>query len=70
MTQSQAVLDYLKAGYSISSVTAFNLCGATRLSAIIFDLRQKGYNIQTRKRKGVSQYGKSYTYAEYVLVED
>lgn len=70
MSQLESVLLHLKSGYSITSMQAIEMYGATRLSAIIFDLREKGYHIETIRRKGVSMFGKPYSYAEYRLIED
>lgn len=45
-TQQEKILRYLKLqGAGISSLTAFRLMKITRLSDVIFRLRNKGYNI-------------------------
>jgi len=62
-------LAYLKAGHHITSQEAFEIFGATRLSAIIFDLRDKGYNIQSIEREGMTRFGKKTRYFEYYLAE-
>ncbi len=67
MNQKEAVLAYLKTGAHITSQDSFVLFGATRLSAIIFDLRKKGYKIGSIKREGVTRFGKTTHYAEYFL---
>ena len=51
VTQQAKVLEYLKAGNSITNWDAFRLFNATRLSDIIFNLRRKGYDIATLKEK-------------------
>lgn len=51
MTQQMKVLEYLKAGHTITNMDAFRLFNATRLSDIIFNLRRKGYDIATLKEK-------------------
>ena len=47
MTQSQAILEHLKAGKTISPIEALNLYGSFRLAARISDLRKEGHNIVT-----------------------
>ena len=69
MSQAQAVLAHLKAGHSITSLQAFELYHATRLSSIIYNLRKAGYNITTIQRTGVNCFGKPYHYAEYRLID-
>ena len=70
MNQRQAVLAYLKTGKHITSKDAFELFGATRLSAIIFDLRKMGYKINMIKREGITRFGKKTSYGEYFLEGD
>ena len=67
MTKTQAVLDWLKTHASISSMDAIQNFGATRLSAIIFNLRKKGYNIETVKCEGTDRFGNKMQFARYYL---
>ena len=46
---------------------AFELFGATRLSAIIFRLRADGHDIGTIPEKTVTRYGTPTSYVRYVL---
>lgn len=46
-TKTQAVLKHLQENKSITSWEAINLFKATRLSAIIFRLRERGHSITT-----------------------
>jgi hypothetical protein len=46
---------------------AFELYGATRLSAIVFILRGRGYPIITTMKDGVNRYGHPVKYGEYSL---
>lgn len=64
------VLKHLKVNGTITSMEAFELYGATRLSAIIFNLRKKGYNIVTEENVCVDRYGHSCHFAKYHLVEE
>jgi hypothetical protein len=67
MTQTQAVLEWLQSNASISSMEAIQNFGATRLSAIIFSLRQKGYNIETVMVDGRDRFGNPTRFARYYL---
>ena len=70
MNQRQAVLAYLKSGHRITQMDATSLFGATRLSAIIFDLKQMGYKIEKIQREGITRFGRKTSYAEYFLVDN
>ena len=67
MTKTQAVLDWLKTHASISSMEAIQNFGATRLSVIIFNLRKRGYNIETVMVDGRDRFGNQTRYARYYL---
>ncbi len=67
MTQTQAVLDWLRTHASISSMEAIQNFGATRLSAIIFNLRKRGYNIETVMVDGRDRFGNQMKFARYYL---
>ena len=63
-SQKQNVLEYLEIGNKITPLEALYQFGSFRLSAIIFELRQEGYNIITHNK---TVDGK--TFAEYELVK-
>jgi len=66
-TQAQAVLEWLETGAGIPSMEAFKQLGATRLSAIIFNLKRKGYNIETVTCEGTDRFGNPMRFARYYL---
>ena len=68
-TQEKEVLDYLRKIGSITSWEAIVEFGATRLSAIIYNLRKKGYNIETTDVIVKNRYGNATVIAKYVLKE-
>ena len=68
-TQEKEVLDYLRKIGSITSWEAIVEFGATRLSAIIYNLRKKGYNIETNNVIVKNRYGNATVIAKYVLKE-
>lgn len=67
MTKTQAVLDWLKTGAGISSMDAIKNFGATRLSAIIFNLRKRGYDIEAVTCEGTDRFGNPMRFARYYL---
>lgn len=70
VSQKAKVLNHLQNHRCITSMEAFAKYGATRLSAIIFDLREDGYLIKTTSVTRRNQEGNSCTYAEYSLMEE
>lgn len=69
-SQRSEVLKYLQSHKNgLTSMEAFKLFGATRLSAIIFDLRKIGYNIEAIEEKTITRYDRHCKYVRYVLIE-
>ena len=69
MNKHTAVLEYLKrVKKGITSLEAIEMFGATRLSAIIFDLRGKGYIIKDNFEECVDRFGNTSRYKRYWLV--
>jgi hypothetical protein len=69
-TQQEMVLEYLKNHCEgITSKQAFNLYGITRLSVLIFELRQKGNKISTADEKCKTRFGNTSVYGRYYLDE-
>lgn len=66
-TQQQAVLEWLKTGAGITSMEAFRSLGATRLSAIVFELRRKGYDIDSEDVTVTNRMGAKVKVARYYL---
>jgi len=67
-SQREKVLNHLM-NNSLTSMQAFEDYGITRLSAIIFNLRDEGYNINTTMYHGTNRFGNSCVYAEYTLIK-
>lgn len=63
----QKVLEHLKEYGSITSLEAIELYGATRLSAIIFNLRKQGFDIETIDLPFTDRFGTKSHYGKYVL---
>tara|TARA_R100001510_G_scaffold42216_1_gene38609 strand:- start:1744 stop:1968 length:225 start_codon:yes stop_codon:yes gene_type:complete len=63
-SKTQKVLEHLYKFGSITTWEAITRYRATRLSAIIFNFRKKGYDIESIERKGRDGY-----FVEYQLME-
>lgn len=68
-THETRLLDYLKENKTITSLDAIMKLHNTRISATIFKLRNKGYNIVTETTKGRNVYGDKIEYATYRLID-
>ena len=67
-TQKEQVLKHLKNHKNgITSMTAFERYGITRLSGRIFELRRDGHNIITDSVTEKNRFGHPVTYARYRL---
>lgn len=65
-TQKDIVLNYLKRYKKINPVTAFTKCGTMRLSAIIFNLKKDGWNIDSERKEVRTQFGTT-SISQYIL---
>lgn len=71
MTKTKAVLQHLEEFGSITSWEAIKEYGATRLSAIIFNLRHRyDMNIVNEKINFIDRYGNHSSFAKYILIKD
>ena len=67
-SQSDAILWHLKTYGSITSYEAIKEYGATRLSAIIFNHRKEGYDIDSMPLTKKTRFGRTTTIAKYTYV--
>ncbi len=67
--QQQRVLNYMNEFGSISSLEAFKDLGVTRLSAVIFCLKRKGYNIASKTEACKNRYGEPVRFSRYSVVK-
>lgn len=65
--QTDIVLLHLTHCGSITPAQAFTNYGIMRLSAVIFTLRKRGYDIDTTIEHAKNRYGKKISYAKYIL---
>ena len=63
----QLIKKHLLSYHKITSWTAIDLYGATRLSDIIYKLRKQDWNIETNRKNFTDRYGNISSYAEYIL---
>lgn len=68
MTQHGRILEMMKMR-KVSSMDAFRE-GATRLSAIVFDLRRDGIKVLDEWKEGHNRYGEKTRYKVYWVEED
>lgn len=66
-TQAERVLEYIKRFGSITTLEAFRDLGVTRLSARIFELRARGFDIDSTNITNKNRYGEKCTYSKYYL---
>lgn len=67
--KTKMVLDYMKNNPNgITSIDAIYYFGATRLSAIIFNLRKK-YTITSHIERSIDRYGNIVRYSRYKLAK-
>lgn len=69
-SQTSDIIKHLRKHKSITSYEAIKKYGATRLSGIIFILRERGFGIETEMVQGKNRYGHVTNYAIYHLVKD
>lgn len=69
-SQITDIIAHLRKYKSITSNEAIKKYGATRLSGIIFILREKGFGIETEMTQGKNRYGHISNYAIYHLIKD
>lgn len=71
MNKTNKVIEHLKLHGSITSLQAIELYGATRLSAIIYNLRYKyGMNIVSERIEFTDRFGNKSGYAKYIFKDD
>jgi len=70
VTRQDRVLQYMHDYGSITTLDAFRDLGITRLSAVIFELKKKGFNIDSSTEFGKNRYGEKTHFSKYFLVKE
>ena len=68
MTQKDKVIRHLKEVGGITPLDAFNDYAIMRLSAIIFELKDEGYNIKSEMVSSKNRFQEKVSFAKYTLV--
>lgn len=66
-TQKEEILEYLKNNKKITILEAIYQLGVTRLSAVIYNLKKEGYNINSQMKLVKAKNGRKTSVAEYIL---
>lgn len=66
--QKSAVLDYMKAGHTLTTIEASRMFGCTRLPARISDYRKEGYEFDEEWVADKTRYGTPTRFKRYRLV--
>ena len=69
LTQKQKILRHLQEVGTITPVQAFFDYSIMRLAAIVFDLKDDGYDIETTILKSENKFGEPVRYAQYKLIK-
>jgi len=69
LTHYERILMHLLDNGSITSLEAIKEYGNTRLSATIFELRKRGYDIKSETEYSRNRYDQPVHYTRYKLVE-
>ena len=69
MSHCDAILTYMRAHGGITQADAYRELACARLGARIFDLKTRGYQIQTIMQTGTNRFGEPTRWAKYVLCE-
>lgn len=64
-TQKQWILNQLKKGKKVTPLDSLDGCGCFRMAAIIFELREEGYLIETIRQHSLG----GANYAGYKLIK-
>lgn len=70
MNQEQVILKHLRKHKTITSMEVFELYGFTRLSAVIFNLRESGHKIGMIWETGTNRYGNQVRWGKYFLIKN
>ena len=66
-SQNQMVLSHMTKLKTITRIEAFECYGITRLSARIYDLRERGHKIGMVWEESVNRYGTPVRYGKYFI---
>ena len=65
--QELRLLEYLENNRSINPIMSWQALGIYRLSDVVFKLRNRGYNIETKRKTVMNKWQEKTSFAEYKL---
>ena len=65
--QENMILEYLKTHRGITQAEAFDAFGCSRLGARMYDLKARGFKVETILEDGVNRFGRPTRYARYFV---
>lgn len=68
--QENRVFHYIQNHGKINPSTSWNMCGVYRLSAVIHNLKAKGYPIKSERKPIKNKFGERVVFAEYTFDKD
>ena len=68
LSKTDRILSHLKSGGTITQLDATYEFGTTRLSSIIFNLRKRGYAIESMETYGTDRFGGISHFVKYRLI--
>lgn len=70
ISQTKAILDYLKSGKPLTTIQATRMFGCTRLPNHIAELKKKGYHFDEVWETNTTRYGTTTRYKTYRMVDE
>lgn len=65
--QELRLLEYLENNRSINPIMSWQTLGIYRLSDVVFKLRNRGFNIETKRKTVMNKWQEKTSFAEYKL---
>ena len=65
--QELRLLEYLENNRSINPIMSWQALGIYRLSDVVFKLRNRGYDIETKRKQVMNKWQEKTSFAEYKL---
>jgi len=65
--QELRLLEYLENNRSINPIMSWQALGIYRLSDVVFKLRNRGYDIETKRKTVMNKWQEKTSFAEYKL---
>lgn len=69
MNQRQRIIDYIRQFGSITSKDAYNDLGITQLATRIKELKELGYEFETKWESGKNRFGEPVSFKRYYLMD-